>query len=47
MDNDEFDDMILFYASGFYKIYKKWLCYNCNDDIDVIAKWTTLFPNIF
>lgn len=43
MSEDEFDDMILFYASGFYAIYKKWLCHNCDESIDIIAKRTTLF----
>ncbi|MCI8835185.1 MAG: hypothetical protein HFH24_07400 [Ruminococcus sp.] len=43
MSETEFEDMLLFYASGFYAIYKKWLYNNCEEDMDVIAKKTALF----
>lgn len=42
MDENEFDDIILFYASGFYAIYRKWLYHNCDEDMDTIARRTTL-----
>lgn len=46
MDKNEFDDMILFYTSGFYAIYRKWLSHNCAEDIDTIARRTTMFSQI-
>lgn len=46
MDENEFDDMILFFTYGFYAIYKKWLAHNCNENIDIIAEKTTLFCQI-
>lgn len=46
MSEAEFDDMILFYSAGFYAIYKKWLLQNCTEDMDSIAKRTTLLSQI-
>lgn len=44
MDENEFNDMILFYSAGFYAIYKKWLFHNCCEDIDTVAERITLYP---
>lgn len=41
MNEEEFNDLILFLVSGYYAIYRKWLFYNCNEDMKIIAKRTT------
>ena len=46
MDEEEFNDLILFLVSGYYAIYKKWLSHNCEEDIKKIAKRTTRLSHI-
>lgn len=46
MSENEFDDMLLFYASGFYAVFEKWLSEQCTEDIEKVAKKTTLFSQI-
>lgn len=46
MSENEFDDMLLFYASGFYAVFEKWLSEQCTEDIEKVAEKTTLFSQI-
>ena len=46
MSENEFDDMLLFYASGFYAVFEKWLSEQCTEDMDKVAEKTTLFSQI-